>query len=98
MGRLKLKHLGFIPCNFHADKRKRGVCPQDGSSHTQMLIFHCCLLITVLTQDKEHQATQCCQHMRGSCKKTQCSFLAQGLCKNEFRSYQISILKTNISA
>lgn len=59
MGRSKT-----IPCNFHAGKHERGVCPRAGSSNTPMLIFHCCLLITVLTQDKGHQATALSTHER----------------------------------
>lgn len=59
MGRSKT-----IPCNIHAGKHERGVCPRAGSSNAQMLIFHCCLLITVLTQDKGHQATALSTHER----------------------------------
>lgn len=59
MGRSKT-----IPCHFHAGKHERGVCPRAGSPNTQMLIFHCCLLITVLTQDKGHQATALSTHER----------------------------------
>lgn len=59
MGRSKT-----IPCNFHAGKHERGVCPRAGCWNAQMLIFHCCLLITVLTQDKGHQATALSTHER----------------------------------
>lgn len=54
--------MQFVPCHFYADKDQKGPCPRPASSHTRMLIFLCCLLITVLSQDKGHQATVLSTH------------------------------------
>lgn len=62
LNRGRLKAMQYVPCHFYADKDQKGPCPRPARSHTLMLIFLCCLLITVLTQDKGHQATVLSTH------------------------------------
>lgn len=62
LNRGRLNAMQFVPCHFHADKDQKGPCPRAASSHMRVLIFLCCLLITVLTQDKGHQATVLSTH------------------------------------
>lgn len=33
-GQLKMKTIGILPCNFHADEHRRGVCVHKLEGHT----------------------------------------------------------------